>query len=317
MSVVLVAGAMALDAATGDPRALYSRVPHPVTLMARTLRALETRFNRPEDADTRRRHLGGLTLAGYLAGWTGLAVVIDQGLSGTLGTLVLIALASTLLAGPDLIDHVGAVASALVHETDLDKARTAVGRIVGRETELLDRPAIVRAATESLAENLSDGFVAPVFWFAVAGFPGLVAYKAVNTADSLIGHRSDRYRCFGWAAARLDDLANWIPARITAALLALAALGEGRAAEAWRTARRDARRHLSPNAGWPEAAMSGALGIRLGGPRRYGERSVDGAWFGDGREEAVPGDLVRALRLARRAWLGLVAAALATALITD
>ena len=317
MSIVLVAGAMALDAATGDPRALYSRVPHPVTLMARTLRALETRFNRPEDADTRRRHLGGLTLAGYLAGWTGLAVVIDQGLSGTLGTLVLIALASTLLAGRDLIDHVGAVASALVHETDLDKARTAVGRIVGRETELLDRPAIVRAATESLAENLSDGFVAPVFWFAVAGFPGLVAYKAVNTADSLIGHRSDRYRCFGWAAARLDDLANWIPARITAALLALAALCEGRAAEAWRTARRDARRHLSPNAGWPEAAMSGALGIRLGGPRRYGDRSVDGAWFGDGREEAVPGDLDRALRLARRAWLGLVAAALVTALITN
>lgn len=317
MSALVVAGAMLLDAVTGDPRALYARVPHPVTLMARSLMLLEGRLNRSEDADGPRRAMGVISLAVYVGGWTALAVVLARLLDGPMGTLLLIMLASTLLAGRDLLDHVGAVAKALDTSEDLTEARAAVARIVGRETALLDRPAIARAAIESLSENLSDGFVAPVFWFAVAGFPGLVAYKAINTADSLIGHLSERYRVFGWAAARLDDLANWIPARITAALLALAALREGRAGAAWSTARRDARLHLSPNAGWPEAAMAGALGIRLGGPRRYGSEQVDGAWFGDGREDADTGDLSGALQLARRVWIGMIAGALALALISD
>lgn len=316
MSALVVAGAMTLDALTGDPRSLYVRIPHPVTLMGRTLGAVERRLNRNGDTDGRRRALGAGALAVYLAGWTGIAVVIERALSGPLGALGLIALASTLLAGRDLFDHVGAVAKALDRERDLASARAAVARIVGRETATLDRPGIVRAAIESLAENLSDGFVAPVFWFALGGLPGLVAYKALNTADSLIGHLNDRHRHFGWAAARLDDLANWVPARITAALLASAAVVEGRGMDAWRTARRDARRHLSPNAGWPEAAMAGGLDIRLGGPRRYGERIVEGAWFGDGRDAAEHGDLVRAMRIARRVWIALVAGALAAAVAT-
>lgn len=315
MSAIVVAGAMVLDAITGDPRWLYNRIPHPVTLMGRTLGVLERSMNRPTEADLRRRWLGAGALGLYLAGWTGLAVAIEISLSGPLEALILILAASTLLAGRDLMSHVEAVAAAL-ESADLEPARDAVGRIVGRETAMLDRPAIVRAATESLAENLSDGYVAPLFWFAVAGFPGLVAYKAVNTADSLIGHRDDRYRAFGWAAARTDDLANWIPARLTAALLAVAAVGDRRGAKAWRTARRDARLHLSPNAGWPEAAMAGALGIRLGGPRRYADRSVDGAWFGDGRETAESADLERALRIARRVWIGLLVGAVALVLVT-
>lgn len=315
MSAVVIAGAMALDALTGDPKSLYGRIPHPVTVMARTLSALEARTNRAEDCPERRRGLGTLSTALYLVGWTCLATLIDWVLSGPVGSLVLIALASTLLAGRDLIDHVGAVAAALENETDIAPAREAVSGIVGRDTSALDRPAIVRAATESLAENLSDGFVAPVFWFAVAGFPGLVCYKAINTADSQIGHRNARYGAFGWAAARLDDLANWVPARLTAALLSVAAFPERRSGVAWRTACRDAPLHLSPNAGWPEAAMAGALAIRLGGPRRYGDREVDGAWFGDGREEAGPADLKRALLLARRVWVGMVLSALAVALV--
>ena len=315
MSALVVAGAMVLDAVTGDPRSFYARVPHPVTVMARSLTALETRLNRPLDADRKRRVIGIVSLGLYVGGWTALAHVLARLLDGPMGTLLLIVLASALLAGRDLLDHVSAVAKALRDDETLEPARTAVGRIVGRDTAALDRPAIVRAAIESLAENLSDGFVAPVFWFAVAGFPGLVAYKAINTADSLIGHRSERYRAFGWAAARLDDLANWIPARITAALLALAAVKEGRAGEAWSTARRDARLHLSPNAGWPEAAMAGALGLRLGGPRRYGDREVEGAWFGIGRAEADIADMTQALQLARRVWIALIALALAAALI--
>lgn len=320
MSLLVVAGAMVLDAVTGDPRRLYSRVPHPVTLMAATLNALERRMNRSGDNRSgdgarRRRWFGIGALGLYLFGWTVVAVAIDLFLVGPLGAMVLIVFASTLLAGRDLIDHVAAVADALT-EDDLEPPRDAVGRIVGRETALMDRSAIVRAATESLAENLSDGFVAPLFWFALGGFPALVAYKAINTADSLIGHRDDRYRAFGWAAARTDDLANWVPARLTAALLAALAAIEGRGAEAWRTARRDARRHLSPNAGWPEAAMAGAVGIRLGGPRRYGALAVDGAWFGDGRETADIDDLRIALRLARRVWIGLILAAVALALVT-
>lgn len=308
MSALVVAGALALDAVTGDPRALYRRVPHPVTLMAGTLRFLERRLNRASVGALTRRRLGVAALGVYLVIWAAVALGIELMLSGPFETAVLIVLASSLLAGRDLMDHVAAVETALAEE-DLAPARAAVGRIVGRETATLDRSAVVRAATESLAENLSDGLVAPLFWFVLAGFPGLVVYKAVNTADSLIGHRDDRYRAFGWAAARLDDLANWVPARLTMGLLACAAVPEGRGTEAWRVARRDARRHLSPNAGWPEAAMAGALNIRLGGPRRYGDRSVDGAWFGDGREVADRADLRRALTVTRRVWLGLVVAA--------
>ena len=179
----------------------------------------------------------------------------------------------------------------------------AVGRIIGRKTANLDEAAISRASIESLAENFSDGITAPVFWYLLAGLPGLLVYKMVNTADSMIGHRSDRFRDFGWAAARLDDLLNLIPARLTALLFALVAIPLGKPGAALTTAWRQARNHTSPNAGWPEAAMAGALDVRLGGPRTYpGNLTVDGAWFGDGIE-AGPRQIPRALKLGFFAWI--------------
>jgi adenosylcobinamide-phosphate synthase len=193
---------------------------------------------------------------------------------------------------------VRAVAAGL--DQGLAEGRRAVSRIVGRDPDRLDAPAVARAAIESLAENLSDGVVAPLFWAVLLGLPGIVAYKAINTLDSMVGHKSPRHLAFGWASARADDLVNLLPARLTGLLLALAA---GRAAaRAWRAMRRDAGLHRSPNAGWPEAAMAGALGLRLAGPRVYGGNRVEDAWMGDGRAEATAADIRRGLGLAWRAW---------------
>jgi len=304
MSLATIAGAMVLDAVVGDPKALWSRLSHPVAVMGRSLMLLEGRLNPPDARGG--RIAGTVALLIYLAVWTGLAVALMLTLPGEWRMLVEIALGAVLLAGRSLIDHVSAVADALGADPDLGPARAAVAQIVGRDTSSLDGSAISRAAIESLAENLSDGYVAPVFWFLFAGLPGLVCYKAINTADSMIGHRGPRFGAFGWAAARLDDLANWIPARVTAGLIALAAGQEDRMQDSWWTAKRDAPNHLSPNAGWPEAAMAGALGLRLGGPRRYGEREVDGAWFGDGPDTADAADLRRGITLARRVWIGMI-----------
>ena len=184
-------------------------------------------------------------------------------------------------------------------ERDLETGRAAVGHIVGRDTASLDEPGVARAAIESLAENFSDGTVAPAFWFLVLGLPGLAAYKAVNTLDSMIGHRSPRYEAFGKVAARLDDAVNWPPARLTGVALALAAPVVRRAGlrDACRAMVWDARRHRSPNAGWPESAMAGALGLRLAGPRWYQGRVVDDAWMGDGRAEVTAADIHAALSL--------------------
>jgi adenosylcobinamide-phosphate synthase len=175
----------------------------------------------------------------------------------------------------------------------------AVSRIVGRDPEALDEAGVCRAAIESTAENFSDGIVAPAFWYLIAGLPGILAYKAVNTADSMIGHRSDRYRAFGWAAARLDDLLNYIPARISGALLTAAAPAVGGSAKgALNAMLRDARKHRSANAGWPEAAMAGALGLALAGPRIYASGRVEDAWMNaSGRPNAKPSDIASALRL--------------------
>lgn len=315
LSAQLVAAGMALDALVGDPRWLWSRVPHPVTLMGRSLMVLEAALNRPHWPGGWRRAAGSAALLVYLTAWT---VPVFWYASVSSVIYIDVAVAAVLLAGRSLMDHVSAVARALDGAEGLGPARAAVAEIVGRDTSALDGSAIARAAIESLAENLSDGYVAPVFWLAVAGLPGLVFYKAVNTADSLIGHRSERFARFGWAAARLDDVLNWVPARITAGLLALAASEEERMQESWNTARRDAAGHLSPNAGWPEAAMAGALGVRLGGPRRYGDREVAGVWFGDGTEAAEAAeaaDIRRALRLARRVWFGTIAVAAAIAIV--
>jgi adenosylcobinamide-phosphate synthase len=255
-------------------------------------------------------------LVGIAGGAALLGLAVDnllRALPG--GWLLQAALMSTLLAQRSLAQHVAAVADGL--DRGLPEGRRAVALIVGRDPERLDEAGVGRAAVESLAENLSDAVVAPLFWGAVAGLPGMLAYKAVNTLDSMVGHRSERYRAFGWASARFDDLVNLVPARLTGALLCLAGAPERAPLESCRVMLRDAKHHRSPNAGWPEAAMAAALGLRLAGPRVYGGVAVADAWMGDGRAEVTPADVRRGLRLAWRVWwlaVAVLAAALAVAL---
>jgi adenosylcobinamide-phosphate synthase len=223
-----------------------------------------------------------------------------------------------LIAQRSLHQHVSDVATAL-ENGGIDAGRVAVGKIVGRDTAALDTAGIARAAIESLAENFSDGVVAPVFWLAIAGLPGAALYKAINTADSMIGHRTLRHEAFGWAAARLDDLVNLPASRLSALLLvgAAALRRDAAPAVAWRAVRRDASRHRSPNAGYPEAAMAGALGLALAGPRVYGGVTVDDATMGDGRRDVTAADIRRALGLYRAADAILIAlVAAAAALVT-
>lgn len=240
----------------------------------------------------------GMTLAASLA------LVALCRLAEPLALLPLALLASSLLAQRSLHEHVARVAEGL-EQGGLIGGRKAVAMIVGRDPESLDEAGVARAAIESLSENFSDGIVAPAFWLGVGGLPGGALYKAINTADSMIGHKSPRHLAFGWAAARLDDLVNLPASRLTALLLiAAAALDrQADAGAAWRAVRRDAGRHRSPNAGWPEAAMAGALGLRLAGPRVYGAVRVEDGWMGDGRAEATAADIRRALALYRRACL--------------
>jgi adenosylcobinamide-phosphate synthase len=295
----LLLGALLLDALVGDPDWLWRRLPHPVALAGRAIAALEGRLNRPGRRPWRGRLAGIAALALLLGGALLLGWAVE-----TLELWPLeLALVATLLAQRSLYEHVAAVVFALRRDGaagGLHAGRQAVGRIVGRDPERLDEAGVCRAAIESLAENFSDGIVAPALWYALGGLPGLLAYKALNTADSMIGHRSERYRDFGWAAARLDDLANLPASRLSALLIALARprrLGPALAAVV-----RDAGRHRSPNAGWPEAAMAGSLGLALAGPRHYAEGAVEDAWMNaGGREGAGPADVERALRRYRDA----------------
>jgi adenosylcobinamide-phosphate synthase len=234
-----------------------------------------------------------------------------------LGIVALALVASTLLAQQSLFIHVARVADAL-DEGGVAKGREAVAHVVGRDTAKLDEAGVARAAIETLAENFSDGVVAPAFWMVLAGLPGAALYKAINTADSMIGHRSDRHRDFGRTAAQLDDLVNLPASRLSALLIvAAASFTKGASASsAWRTMRRDASRHASPNAGWPEAAMAGALGLSLGGPRSYEGAPGDGAWLGEGRREANAADIRAALELYSRADGLLIAIVFALAALT-
>jgi len=301
-AVILVLG-QAFDALVGDPEALWRLVPHPVALAGRLVGWLDNSWNHDSDPPSRRRDLGMAALAVLLlaAGVIGAVVASLLDRFGLPGALLEAVVVGVMLAQRSLHEHVTAVADAYLRD-GIGGARHAVAAIAGRDPDALDAAGVCRAAIESTAENLSDGVVAPAFWYLIGGLPGLLAYKALNTADSMIGHRSDRHRHFGWAAARLDDIANWIPARLSALLVAAAAwtIPEGEPAAAWRAARRDADRHGSINAGWPEAAFAGALGLRLAGPRVYRGAVVDDAWMGDGRAEATPEDIRRALALFRR-----------------
>lgn len=310
-TLIILVAALGVEALFGYPQRLYKLIGHPVTWIGALISKLDRDLNRDDESRAARKASGVLALIILVAIPAGLAWIIQMALASTwLGNIALVLIASTMLASRSLYDHVRDVALALRNE-GLDAGRTMVGRIVGRNPETLDEHGVARAAIESLAENASDGITAPVVWFALLGLPGLAAYKAINTADSMIGHRTPRHEAFGWAAARLDDLVNLPASRLTGFLFALAArfIPNGSMDNAFRAMRRDAHRHRSPNAGWPESAMAGALGLKLNGPKTYGATHVDDAYMGDGRREATADDIDRALRLAGVAW-GLMIAGL-------
>jgi adenosylcobinamide-phosphate synthase len=293
--------ALFVEAVAGYPDRLFRAVRHPVVWMGALVGVLDRRLNDGRLSGRSRRRRGVFALAVLVLASGGVALVVQELARGGAGLIALAVLASSLVAQRSLGDHVAAVARAL-EDGGLAAGRTAVARIVGRDPDSLDAAGVSRAAVESLAENFSDGVVAPVFWLAAGGLPGGVAYKAVNTADSMIGHLTPRHGDFGWAAARLDDLLNLPASRLSALLfVAAAALLPGASpAGAWRAVRRDAGGHRSPNAGWPEAAMAGALGFALAGPRRYAGELVEDAVMGrGGRRELGPDDIRRALRLYR------------------
>lgn len=295
---ILIIVALLVDALFGEPNWLWSKLPHPVRLMGAAIGFADRRLNKG-----RGKKLKGLVAVSALVlgfgvvGWA-LARIPDFAILEILGAAILIGHRS-------LVQHVAAVGTALGQ--GVPAGQLAVSMIVGRDVKDLDKSGVARAAIESAAENFSDGVVAPVFWFLLFGLPGIVVYKLVNTADSMIGHRNEKYEDFGWAAARLDDVLNYPPARITAGLIALSAGSK----KALTTIRRDAGQHRSPNAGWPEAAMAGALDVALSGPRSYGGKLTTDAFVNEsGRKTLTIADIEAAVRLLWQSWavmLGLLA----------
>ena len=316
-TLFVVVAALAFDALIGDPDWLWRRLPHPVALIGSVIGWLDRSLNLDAWSPAQRKFAGAgvITLLVAISALSGL--LIEFALRQIAFGNVLVALAaSTLIAQRSLYQHVARVRAAFT-DGGLPEARRTVAMIVGRDPDQLDEAGVCRAAIESCAENFSDGVVAPVFWLALLGLPGLIAYKAINTADSMIGHRSPRYESFGWASARLDDLVNLIPARLSGFMIAIVApIAGGTVTTALNVMWRDAAKHRSPNAGWPESATAGALGLALAGPRRYGERIVDDVFLNAGaRKAATPDDIGRALDLLVAACLLQAAAYSALALL--
>jgi adenosylcobinamide-phosphate synthase len=299
----LAALAVAVEACLGYPQGVFRAIGHPVTWAGRLITRGDRCLNHEDQSYATRRALGFAALFLLLSLAGGGAYLFSLGLAGLelpqpAGLALTALIASSLIAQRSLDAHVLAIAEALA--AGLESGRAAAAKIVGRDVARLDEAGVARAAIESLAENFSDGVVAPAFWLALGGLPGGACYKAINTADSMIGHRTERHAAFGFTAAKLDDLVNFCPARISAFLVVIAAFlaSETSPQAAWRTMRLDARGHPSPNAGWPEAAFAGALGLRLGGPRVYGEVKIEDAWIGSGKEASAK-DIRRALALYR------------------
>jgi adenosylcobinamide-phosphate synthase len=290
LTIALISVSLLFDSLLGEPRWVWSRIRHPVQIMGSCIEKADHalnfgRFRRAKGAAA----IGGLVLLFAALGF-GVAWVPDWGVLEILGAAILIGHRS-------LVQHVAAVGAAL--RQGLPEGRQAVAMIVGRDVADLDESAVARAAIESAAENFSDGVVAPVFWFLLGGLPGIMAYKLVNTADSMIGYRNEKYLYFGWAAARLDDVLNYVPARLSAGLIALAT-GSQRALA---VVKEDAGQHRSPNAGWPEAAMAGALNVALSGPRVYDGQLTDDRFVnGTGQRELGPADIDCAVTVLWRAW---------------
>ena len=306
-----------IELCAGYPQALLRAIGHPVAWIGHLIAALDRWLNRDTAEAKWRRGAGTIAILLLLGIVGAIAFIVERELLRVpFGLFVVAVIASTLIAQRSLHRHVADVATAIERD-GIAAARTAVAKIVGRDTDSLDAAGVSRAAIESLAENFSDGVVAPVFWMAIAGLPGAALYKAINTADSMIGHRTPRHESFGWAAAKLDDLVNLPASRLSALLLVAAATlsKNGSAAAAWRAVVRDAARHRSPNAGYPEAAMAGALSLSLAGPRVYGGVTIDDATMGDGRRDATAADIRRALTLYRYADAILIALVAAIAAI--
>lgn len=298
MSFAIAFLAMLLERMVGYPRQVLDAIGHPVMWMGKLITILEKRGNHPDLPDHRRRQNGyamiGLALVATLLISL---IVISITRSAPFGWVFEIIFASTLIAQKELGRAVKAVGEGL--RSSLDEGREAVSHIVGRDPEHLDEDGVARGAVESLAENASDGIVAPIFYLMLFGLPGIALYKMINTADSMVGHKNERFKDFGYASAKLDDWANYVPARITAMFFTIAAKFKAGfdAKAAWRSAQRDAKWHKSPNAGWPEAAMAGAIGVKLGGPRDYDGETVELAYMGEGKEHVDADDIDRALSL--------------------
>lgn len=294
--LILLLIAIFFDAYVGDMKGIMRFVKHPVVLIGDLIGFLDRKLNREKRGDMDRAIRGAITVVVVIlcSGAVGIGIAWLT-LNHTFGWVIELILLTLILAGRSLYDHVKDVAIAL--QSSVEEGRRAVSHIVGRDPEQLDEHGVCRAAIESAAENLCDGVVAPVFWYVLFGFPGLIIYKAVNTMDSMIGHKNARYRAFGMTAARLDDVLNLIPARLTGLFLVLASLFAPTAnpKQALKVMLRDAGKHRSPNAGWCEAAMAGALGLALAGPRRYSNTVVKDAWMGDGTARATVQDIEKAL----------------------
>ena len=280
--------ALLLDAALGEPKWLWSRLPHPAVLMGRAVTLCASTLNHGRYKKIK----GALTVIILIVLGACLGLIL-----GFLGPMAEVLCTAVLLAQKSLVQHVRAVGNGARYS--LREGRRAVAMIVGRDTDQMDQPQMTRAAIESAAENLSDGVVAPAFWLLLGGLPGLLIYKLVNTADSMIGYKTPALAEFGWAAARFDDLLNWVPARITAALIAI----QGGVIHDWRAITKDARQHRSPNAGWPEAAIARALGVALAGPRSYEGTRQTFAWVNPhGNRGATPNDIDRTVRMLWITW---------------
>lgn len=296
-AVALMLSGWTVEATIGWPDWLCRKIGHPVTWFGFLVRRFDKLLNRPERPHPVRYVMGAITTGLLVSLAAGLGYLIARLLPQTIaGDIVEAVIVSSLIASRSLYQHVAAVAPPLL-QGDMQDARTAISRIVGRDPSQLDEAGITRAALESLSENASDGVIAPLFWGALFGLPGIAAYKAVNTLDSMIGHRNVRHEAFGGFAARLDDAANFIPARLTAFFIALVS-GNARA---FRVMLRDAKRHRSPNAGWPESAMAGALNVRLSGPRIYGDSTSSEPWLNGEAPDPSPADLRSGLQLYVRA----------------
>jgi adenosylcobinamide-phosphate synthase len=318
MAAPLALLALLIELVVGYPHALMKAIGHPVTWMGRLITFLDTRLNRDgADAESRRR-AGAIALFFLLLVVGAIAFLVETALLLLPFGLIFAGIAaSTFIAQRSLYSHVANVGDAL-ERGNLEKAREEVAHIVGRDTKDLDEAGVARAAIESLAENFSDGVVSPVLWIGLIGLTGGALYKAINTADSMIGHRSARYENFGKPAAQLDDLVNLPGSRLSGLLIVAAAAltGGASAGDAWRAMTTDAAKHVSPNAGYPEAAMAGALGLALGGPRVYDGKETEGDWLGTGRREAKAADVQAALDLYGRADGLLIALVLVLAALT-